>query len=69
MKRADVTHTEVRNTASAVPEIQGKAKHGKDLVKPIIVGTTAPSQKVYHSKPHSTQTKNGSVYSVLDNQN
>ena len=67
MKRADVTHTEVRNTAPAVPEIQGKAKHGKDLVKPIIAGTKAPSQKVYHTKPHSKANADSGIYSVLDN--
>lgn len=67
MKRAEVTHTQARNTAPAVPEIQGKAKHGKDLVKPIIAGTKAPNQKVYHSKPHSQNTNSSGVYSVLDN--
>lgn len=51
MKRPEVTHTEPRNDAPAVPEIQGKAKHGKDHVKPIIAGTSVPDQKVYHTEP------------------
>ncbi|MGN1097730.1 MAG: hypothetical protein ACI4SS_02410 [Clostridia bacterium] len=51
MKRPEVTHTKPRNSASAVPEIQGKAKSGNDKAKPIIAGTKAPSLKVYHSTP------------------
>lgn len=31
-----------------VPEIQGKAKHGKDHAKPIISGASGPELKVYH---------------------
>lgn len=33
MKRPEVTHTKPRNTAMPVPEIQGKAKHGKKAGK------------------------------------
>lgn len=69
MKRADVTHTQPRNTAPAVPEIQGKAKHGKEHVKPIISGTHSPSQKVFHSKPHkSDEKKEQDFYAMLDNE-
>ena len=32
MKRIDRTHSTERNTAPAVPEIQGKAKHGKEPI-------------------------------------
>lgn len=53
MKRPEQTHTRPRNAVPPVPEIQGKAKHGNAHVNPIIAGTSAPSQKVYHSKPHS----------------
>ena len=49
MSRIDRTHTKPRNTEPPVPEIQGKAKSGKAHVKPIIAGTEAPSQKVYHN--------------------
>ena len=48
MSQEDVT----RKQAAAVPEIQGKAKHGNVPANPIIAGTHAPSLKVYHSTPH-----------------
>ncbi len=50
MKRIDRTHTKPRNDQAAVPEIQGKAKHGKEKANPIIQGTKAPALKVYHNK-------------------
>lgn len=53
MKRIDRTHTKPKNDVSPVPEIQGKAKHGKAHANPIITNTVGPSQKVYHNKPHS----------------
>lgn len=52
MKRPERTHTKPRNNQAAVPEIQGKAKHGKDTADPIIAGTAAPSQKVFHTTPY-----------------
>ena len=67
MKRIERTHTQPRNEVAAVPEIQGKAKHGKAHVNPIIAGTQAPSQKVFHSTPHSQQKPVSSVYAVYDN--
>lgn len=66
MKRIDRTHTKKHNSAPAVPEIEGKAKHAKVSVRPIIAGTYAPSQKVYHSTPHSTEKPVASVYSTID---
>lgn len=51
MKRPEVTHTQPKNEAAAVPEIQGKAKHGNEHINPIIAGTKAPNQKVFHSTP------------------
>ena len=50
MKRPDVTHTQPRNTAGPVPEIQGKAKHGKSKANPIVAGTGGVNQKVYHTE-------------------
>ena len=50
MKRPDRTHPQPRNLAEPVPELQGKAKHSKENVKPIISGTTGASQKVYHAE-------------------
>lgn len=51
MSRPEWTHTKSHNDAPPVPEIQGKAKHGKARVKPIIAGTNGPEMKVYHNKP------------------
>ncbi len=48
MARPDWTHTKPRNDVSPVPEIQGKAKHGKEPAKPIVSGTAGAEQKVYH---------------------
>ncbi len=47
MARPDWTHTEPRNDVSPVPEIQGKAKHGKKPAPPIISGTRGLELKVY----------------------
>lgn len=70
MKRTEVTHTKPENTAAAVPEISGKAKHGRTEANPIIAGTHSPSQKVYHTKPHSAKSEEkpiSKIYPVIDN--
>lgn len=66
MKRIDRTHTKERNTSEFVPEIEGNAKHAKAKVRPIIAGTYAPSQKVWHSVPHAQEKPIASVYSTID---
>ena len=66
MKREERTHTKPRNEQAAVPEIQGKAKHGKEKVNPIITGTEAPSQKVYHTTPHTQEKPIPKVYKEID---
>lgn len=71
MKRMERTHTQPRNDAAAVTEIQGKAKHGKEHVNPIIAGTTPPSQKVFHSNPYphkriSEKPIPGDIYPEID---
>lgn len=48
MSRPNWTHTKPRNDVSPVPEIQGKAKHGKKSARPIISGTSGAELKVYH---------------------
>lgn len=53
MKRIGRTHTKPKNDFPPVPEIQGKAKHSNAKANPIIAGTKAPSQKVYHTTPFS----------------
>ena len=61
MARPDWTHTKPRNEVSPVPEIQGKAKSGKEKANPIITGTSGAEQKVYHTeKPISK------AYRVMD---
>lgn len=67
MKRTERTHTQPRNDVAAVPEIQGKAKSGKITANPIIPGTRAPSQKVYHTEPFSKEKPISPVYSAIDN--
>lgn len=66
MKRPQRTHTKPRNNQAAVPEIQGKAKHGKETVNPIIAGTATPSQKVYHTTPHRMEKPISAVYKEID---
>ena len=50
MARPDWPNTKPRNEVSPVPEIQGKAKSGKEKAKPIIAGTSGAEQKVYHTE-------------------
>ena len=66
MKRPDRTHTKPRNEQAAVPEIQGKAKHGKEKANPIIAETDAPSQKVYHTTPYTHEKPISKVYKEID---
>lgn len=66
MKRIERTHTKPKNDLPPVPEIQGKAKHGKVHANRIVEGTEAPAQKVYHHKSQSEEKPISSVYSVID---
>lgn len=71
MNRPQRTHTKPENEQAAVPEIQGKAKNGKKRVRPVIAGTNAPAQKVYHTKPmpiaENTEEPISELYAVIDN--
>lgn len=67
MNRPDWTHTHPKNEVSSVPQIQGKAKTGKKKANPIISGTSSPSQKVFHSHPHTEEKPISSAYAVIDN--
>ena len=49
MARPNWTHTKPRNEVPPVPELSGKAKHGKERAKPIISGTSGAEMKVYHA--------------------
>ena len=66
MKRPERTHTKPRNGQAAVPEIRGKAKHGKERANPIIAGTEAPSQKVYHTTPFDADKPIAGVYKEIE---
>ena len=66
MNRPNRSHTKPRNKQAAVSEIQGKAKHGKEKVNPIIAGTKAPAQKVYHTTPHTQEKPIPKVYKEID---
>ena len=62
MARPERTHTKPKNEVPPVPEIQGKAKTGKEEANPIISGTSGPDQKVFHiERPISK------AYKELDN--
>ena len=52
MKRPEVTKHHPKNDAY-VPEIQGKARSGKEKANPIIAGTMGAETKVWHEKPIS----------------
>ena len=67
MKRIDRTHTKPRNDVSPVPELQGKAKHGKEKANPIIEGTSSPSQKVFHNSPRVQDEPISDAYTLGDN--
>ena len=67
MKRPERKHTKHRSDRAAVPDIQGKAKHGKKTADPIIAGTAAPPQKVYHTTPHRQEKPISKVYKEIDN--
>lgn len=48
MARPERTRTQPRNDAGPVPELQGKAKSGREKARPAIPGTGGPDLKVYH---------------------
>lgn len=66
MKRPERTHIKPKNEQASVPEIEGKAKHGKEKVNPIIAGTESPSQKVYHTTPFKHEKPISDVYKEID---
>ncbi len=59
MKRPEI-RTTPKNNVSPVPQIQGKAKSGKEKANPIIAGTFGANQKLYHDKPIPE------IYGVID---
>ena len=57
MAKQGMTHPDVprgpRNEVFPVPQLQGKARSGKEKAKPIHPETTGANQKVWHGKPIS----------------
>ena len=51
MARPDWTQLHPKNEGSPVPQLQGKAKSGKEKARPIIAGTSGANQKVWHQRP------------------
>lgn len=60
MARPDWTKLHPKNEAF-VPQIQGKAKSGKEKAKPIIAETSGAELKVWHEKPISK------AHGIIDN--
>lgn len=42
-----------KNDVPPVPQLQGKARSGKEKASPIVPGTIGPHMKVFHEKPIS----------------
>ncbi len=51
---------EAKSNIQSVPELQGKAKHGKKKAAPIIAETGGTNMRVFHEKPIP------GVYSAID---
>ena len=66
MKRPERTQTQPLNKAAAVPELQGKAAHTDAHAKPLIPGTASSMQKVFHTRPHSSEKPVSRAYTEID---
>ena len=64
MKRPERTHTKPKNDAPPVPEIQGKAKHGKEKASSDSDGDSVPSVKMH--KIGQREKTLSDAYSVID---
>lgn len=51
MKHFERQHVQQENNLPTVPQIQGKAKTGKEKANPIVAGTQGAELKVWHEKP------------------
>ena len=59
MKRFERQHPKEHDPT--VPQLQGKAKSGKEKARPMIAGVPGADGKVYHSTPHEP-----TLYSVIE---
>lgn len=62
MKRPARKYTQPHNQVDPVPELQGRAKQGKERANPIISGTEGTDKKVFHTE----RPIPSDVYSVID---
>lgn len=69
MKRPDWTQTHPKNSESPVPQIQGKARSGKEKANPIIAGTHGAGQKVWHTERPIPSDAYGSINTDLGRDN
>ncbi len=70
MKRPEMNSGHKDDSIVGVQQLEGKAKHGKKNVRPIISGTHFPKQKVYHFDPHSQRRREdpiSDIYPAIDN--
>ena len=65
MKRFYPKHK--KNDLEPVPQIQGKARSGKEKAKPLIAGEQGGIGKVYHGIPHSESDNIPAVFGAIDN--
>lgn len=56
MARPEWTHTQPRNDAPSVPELQGKAKRTK-VANPVATNTASPAQKIFHQEDINSTKK------------
>ena len=61
MARPNRTQLHPKNQLPPVPQIQGKARTGKEKAKPIIADTFEPELRVWHEKPIPSD-----VYGIID---
>ena len=67
MKRPSRTHVKPKNDLPPVPEIQGKAKSGKEKAKPLIEGTGVATGKVFHTNTAEISDKPiPPIYGAID---
>lgn len=76
MKRPENSGNNSKNLndvkAASVPEIQGRAKSGKEKARPVVTSRPTNSLKVYHTRPFSYEEDDyeeriSSAYPEIDN--
>lgn len=65
MKRFYPKHR--KNDSEPVPEIQGKARSGREKARPLITGEQGGNGKVFHGIPHSEFDTIPAAFGAIDN--